>query len=44
MEPDAKRSSIVLPLVAGLLLAALAAYVGWTLGSVQADVGAAAGG
>jgi thiol-disulfide isomerase/thioredoxin len=43
MEPEAKRSSIVLPLVAGLLLAALAAYVGWTLGSAQADVGAAAG-
>jgi thiol-disulfide isomerase/thioredoxin len=44
MEPDAKRSSLVLPLVAGLILAALAAYVGWTLGSAEADVGSAAAG
>ena len=41
MEPDAKptsnRSSFVLPLVAGLLLAAIAAYVGWTLGTAEAS-------
>jgi thiol-disulfide isomerase/thioredoxin len=30
----------VLPLVAGVVLASLAAYVGWTLGSAEADVGA----
>ena len=39
MEPGARRSSLVLPLVAGLLLAGLAGYVGWTLGSAEADVG-----
>jgi thiol-disulfide isomerase/thioredoxin len=43
MEPEAKRSSLVLPLVAGLLLAAIAGYVGWTMGSAEADVGAASG-
>jgi thiol-disulfide isomerase/thioredoxin len=42
MEPDAKRSSIVLPLVAGLLLSAIAAYVGYTMGSAEADEVAAA--
>jgi thiol-disulfide isomerase/thioredoxin len=40
MEPDPKRSSLVLPLVAGIILAALAGYVGWTIGSAEADVGA----
>jgi thiol-disulfide isomerase/thioredoxin len=44
MEPEAKRSSLVLPLVAGLLLAAIAGYVGWTMGSAEADVGAPAAG
>jgi thiol-disulfide isomerase/thioredoxin len=43
-EPGARRSSLVLPLVAGILLAALAGYVGWTLGSAEADVGAPASG
>ena len=40
MEPDvkppSKSSSLVLPLVAGLLLASIAAYVGWTLGTAEA--------
>jgi cytochrome c biogenesis protein CcmG/thiol:disulfide interchange protein DsbE len=40
-KPARKRSSLVFPLVAGLILAALAAYVGWTVGSAEADVGAA---
>jgi thiol-disulfide isomerase/thioredoxin len=39
MEPEAKRSSLVLPLVAGLLLAAIAGYAGWTIGSAEADLG-----
>ena len=41
-QPAAKPSSLALPLVAGLILATLAGYVGWTVGSAQADVGAAA--
>jgi thiol-disulfide isomerase/thioredoxin len=39
MEPAPRKPSLVLPLVAGLILASLAAYVGWTLGSAEADVG-----
>jgi peroxiredoxin len=31
-----------MPLVAGLLLATLAGYVGWTMGSAEADVGGGA--
>jgi thiol-disulfide isomerase/thioredoxin len=45
MEPEStpapKRSSIALPLVGGLLLAALAGYVGWTMGNAEADSGTA---
>jgi thiol-disulfide isomerase/thioredoxin len=41
MESDAKsssqRSAFVFPLVAGLLLAGIAAYVGWTLGTAEAS-------
>jgi peroxiredoxin len=37
-ETGAKASSLVLPLVAGVILATLAAYVGWTMGSAGADV------
>ena len=48
MEPDAtpspKRSSLVLPLVAGLLLAGIAAYVGFTLGTADANADQAAAG
>ena len=39
--PPTRRSSLLLPLTAGLVLACLAGYVGWTLGSAEADVGAA---
>jgi thiol-disulfide isomerase/thioredoxin len=37
VKPSSKSSSLVLPLVAGLLLAAIAAYVGWTLGTAEAN-------
>jgi thiol-disulfide isomerase/thioredoxin len=41
VQPPPKRSSIIFPLVGGLLLAALAGYVGWTMGSAEATSGAA---
>ena len=37
-EPAARKPSLVFPLVAGLMLASLAAYVGWTLGTAEADM------
>jgi len=44
MDDAPKRSSVIFPLVAGLLLAAIAGYVGWTLGSAEADTGRAQAG
>jgi thiol-disulfide isomerase/thioredoxin len=37
MNDGSKRTSIIFPLVAGLLLAAIAGYVGWTMGNAEAD-------
>ncbi|MEE2775608.1 MAG: TlpA disulfide reductase family protein [Acidobacteriota bacterium] len=41
-DPAAGRSSLLIPVVAGVLLSGLAAYAGWTLGS-SAAVNVAAG-